>query len=341
MIRPRLLPVVTFFALATTAGCRRAAPVPPPPVPAVVTTTVRAEPAPPLSRRGAVATGARLRLGFNAAGVIATMKVKTGDSVRQGQLIAKLKDGGASATLQASQATQSRALRDYGAASKLAGTGAVAPAQKDDAKSALDVARANASLAAELVAQRQLVSPISGTVVSRLAEPGEAVAPGMPVVVIDDTKRLVVKVAVNERELPRLKPNQTASVVVDDLGKAIPAVVSSIALAPLEDGLYPVEVSPKVDEASTLRPGTLTTVRFDESSRETSITIPLDALVHRNGKTFVFVVAEGTKVRMRELTVARAENKDVAVRTGLTGGERIVREGAEFLEDGQIVRVID
>src|SRR5258708_39643412 len=57
--------------LSGTAGCKHRDEVAPPPSPAILTVTVHAHPEPALSRRGSATSGARLRLGFNAAGVVA------------------------------------------------------------------------------------------------------------------------------------------------------------------------------------------------------------------------------------------------------------------------------
>lgn len=317
--------------------------VPPPPIPTVLTATVQSAPEPPLVRRGAVTTGARLRLGFNAPGVIASIKVKTGDVVRKGQLLARLEDGGASAALSAAQAAQERAVRNEKAASALVDVGSLAAVHRDDATTALQVASAHTSLAAESASQRRLFSPASGTVLQRLAEPGEAALPGMPILVIDDVHRLVVKVGVTEGELGRVTTGQRATLVRDGTEASIAGVVSSISPSPLEDGLYPIEVS-VTDSTPSLRPGTLLTVKLDAPGKGPQIRVPFDALVHRDGKTWVFVVsgapAEPT-AHMRELTVDTSDGRDVRVRTGLNEGERIVREGAQFLEDGQAVRLLD
>jgi RND family efflux transporter MFP subunit len=301
-----------------------------------------------LTRRGSVSAGARLRLGFNAAGVVSFLEARTGDVVKKGQLLAKLKDADATFALQAAEAYHARAQRDYRAADLLVTTGALAVAQRDDAQSALRVAAANESAAAESLGQRQLRAPIEGTVLERLAEPGEAVGPGAPVLVIEDTKRLVVKVGVTEAELSRVQAGQGANVILDGSDAPIRATVTSLAPAPGDDGLYSVEVSPEATPSGngakvTFRSGTLVTVRFDDRAATPAVHAPLDALVYRDDKTWVFVVggADDTRAHLREVAVDRADGKDVLVRAGLADGDRIVREGAQFLEDGQPVRVIE
>jgi membrane fusion protein (multidrug efflux system) len=334
--------------LPLAAACHRADP-PPPPYPAVLTTVVHATPEPALTHRGSVAPAARIRLGFNAAGVIADVKVRMGDVVRKGDVLARLRDSGGGAMLAAAEAQRHKALRDRERAEKLVAWGTIAPAQGDDALSSLRVASANANIAATALAQRVIVAPINGTVLERLAEPGESVGPGMPVVVLDDTQRVVVKVGVTQRELTRVTANQRATLVVEATGARLVGSVTSVAPAPREDGLYTVEVeppAPSFGQPRILTPGSMVTVELEDVRQETSVHVPLEALVERDGKTWAFVVTPGvraalTTVTMRALQVDRAEDKEVLVRNGLREGDRIVREGAYFLNADETVRLLD
>jgi len=83
-------------------------------------------------------------------------------------------------------------------------------------------------------------------------------------------------------------------------------------------------------------------VRVDEAS--TALRIPLEALVHRQNKDHVFVLADASgangTVRIRPIVAGAAEAREVLVVSGLAPGEEIVAEGAYFLQDGQAVRVV-
>jgi RND family efflux transporter MFP subunit len=340
--------LIALCPLLWVPACSQGDPSPPP-CPAVLTTVVHAMPEPALTRRGSVAPSSRIRLGFNAAGVIAEVRVKMGDVVHKGDVLARLRDSGGGAMLAAAEAQRSKALRDQARAEKLVAWGTIAPAQGDDALSTLRVANANANVAATALAQRVIFAPIGGTVLARLAEPGESVGPGSPVVVVDDTQRVIVKIGVTQRELSRVTPNQAATLLVEGTGARLPATVTSIAPAPREDGLYTVEIEPPAPTLGQPRlasPGSMVTVELDNLVKETRMHVPLDALVDRDGKTWAFVVLPGPRaatatVKMRALDIARAEDKEAQVKSGLSEGERIVREGAYFLNTDDTVRLLD
>lgn len=325
------------------AGCHRtSAPVAEEPA-AVMAETVHSGSLGPVARRGVMIPGSRIRLGFNTIGIVGRIDVKAGDTVRKGAVLARLQSGAATASLRAAEAHRVRAARDHDAAAKLAETGAVAATKQEDARSALDVASANTVLAATLLADRRILSPINGSVLERRADPGEVVGPGAPVLVVDDTEHLVVRVGVTEAELGRIRAGGGATLFASGGQASVPAVVKSVGAAPLSDGLYAVEVEPRSHATHSLRAGTPVSVQFEDMTPATVMRAPLDAVVYRQGKTWVFVledVAGVTRARIREVSLARAEGAEVVIQSGLAEGERIVREGAYFLEDNEPVKVV-
>jgi RND family efflux transporter MFP subunit len=176
-------------------------------------------------------------------------------------------------------------------------------------------------------------------VFQRVAEPGESLGSGNPVLIVDETAKLLLKVGVTDRDLKRVKEGQTVTVTPEDGSAAFPARVNSVAASPSpEDGLYLVEITPT--SARKLTAGVLMQVRF-EGPQLQAVRIPLDALVHRQDRDFVFLL-QGTnpaKAKLHPVEVGKGEGKSLLLRGGLKGGERIVAEGAYFLQDGQTVRI--
>ncbi len=249
--------------------------------------------------------------------MLSTVLVKAGEPVKKGQLLASIDGADESSRSREAQIGRDRAQREYTRTKKLVDQGSLPPAAADDAKSQLDSAEAALSATFEAVRRTRLFSPVDGTVFKRLAEPGETVNPGAPVLLVDETQHPLVKLGVTVRELPRLHPSQPATLTIDDTGATMPGEVTSVASTPdPADGLYPVEVVPKpvtvkpgttvegikledgksetAKADATLRLGALVTVRFEASTDET-IRVPLEALVHRRDKDWVFVVDSSDK----------------------------------------------
>jgi HlyD family secretion protein len=65
------------------------------------------------------------------------------------------------------------------------------------------------------LADTRLVAPVDGTVMSRLAEPGELVPPGRPIVTLVDLGALYARVYVPEREIAKIRLGNPARVYAD------------------------------------------------------------------------------------------------------------------------------
>jgi HlyD family secretion protein len=116
--------------------------------------------------------------------------------------------------------------------------------------------------------------------------------------------------------------------------------VASIGPAPLDDGLYPVEVT-LTRPAANLREGMLLTASFLAPAATKAIQIPVDAVVERDGRSYVFIVGSDSRLALREVQLGSADLAKVTVASGLRDGDHIVREGGDFLRDGDTVRVTD
>ncbi|MFN8010527.1 MAG: efflux RND transporter periplasmic adaptor subunit [Holophagaceae bacterium] len=333
---PALAGLAAILSLA--CGSKRASAPPPPP--AVKSAVVAPAADAPLLLRGTIAADSRLRLGFKTGGILAAVLVKEGDRVAKGQVLARLDPAEAQAQLRAAAAQRDKAKRDWIRADRLATEGALAASARDDARTALEAAEAGLAVAQEAVARMTLSSPATGTVFQRVAEPGESIQAGNPVLLVDETGSLTVKVGVTDRDLRRLRPGQGALLVPEDGSAPVKGRVASLAPTPNPaDGLYAVEVKPE-GAPKGWQPGVLIGVRFDGAAADPSIRVPLEALVHRQDRDWVFQVAEG-RARLVPVVLGRTEGREIVVREGLKGGERVVTEGAYFLQDGQAVRVVD
>ena len=316
-----------------------------PSVPLVRVVTVARTGGGSLELRGSVASDSRVRLGFKQAGVVAAVLVKQGMHVERGRLVARLDDVDARSLVRRARAACEKARRDGTRAARLVEEGALATSARDDAQTQIEAAEAQLTQAEDALSRTELRAPVAGTVFLRVAEPGETLSAGAPVIVLDSTGSLVVKTGVAERELSGLRLGQSATLVPDDGNKSFTGRVTSLATAPNPaDGLYSVEVTPTALPARPLQPGALLRMRFESTSPAQVVRIPLEALVHRQDVDSVFLIEQrGSEVvaRMRRIEAGEAEAAQIAVRSGLAGGERIVAEGAYFLQDGQIVRVQD
>lgn len=286
--------------------------------------------------RGQVAPEGRLKLGFRKGGVVASIRVREGNAVKAGQLLATQEDAEWKAGVVAAQAALDKAKRDLARAERLAGEGALPTSVAEDARTAVAAAEAQRVSAEEGLQKLRLLAPVAGTIFQRLAEPGEAVGDGQPVLLLDSTGDLVVRGGLTEDQARGLKAGQGVTLVADN-GATVPGRIRSVGLAPNPgDGLYGLEVVP-VGKAD-LRSGALLRIRIEGLKGINGRFVPVEALVHRQDRTYLCVVEGGT-IQHRPVGVVRVEGRRALIQGGVKDGDRVVAEGGTFLQAGQKVRV--
>jgi HlyD family secretion protein len=87
--------------------------------------------------------------------------------------------------------------------------------QRAQSDAQTDAAGRTLALARNRLGRTHIVSPLSGSVLERLAEPGEVVAAGQPLAVIANLTRVRLRVFISERELGRLRLGAPARIRVD------------------------------------------------------------------------------------------------------------------------------
>jgi RND family efflux transporter MFP subunit len=325
------------------------------PPPSVRITSVRAEPYAPVVRgTGRLIDAQSGELGFAVGGVLVGLEVDEGDRVRKGQVLARLDAEPFAAQQAQAEATLDKARRDQGRATALRGEGAVPQAPVDDATTGVAVADATLRLARFQRARAVLVAPTDGVVLHRLADVGEVVGPGQPIVSLstgrkgaraakDDAR--VVRVGLVDRDVVRLALGDSAQVRIDALpDRVLEGRVTWMAAVPQpQTGLFDVEVS--VDAGDTPLPpqrGLVTRVELKPAAQGERVRLPLEALVEVDaGRAQVWVVDSEGRARSRAVELGRVESDGVWVRDGLSAGERVVVAGLERVVPDAAVRIAD
>ncbi|AIF47371.1 efflux RND transporter periplasmic adaptor subunit [Dyella japonica] len=200
--------------------------------------------------------GGLLKLGMPREGVVAEIKVREGDHVHKGQVLAvldtrpaQLAVNAAEAELKQAQAlgrsldarlkaSQQRATRLATAAAAGAGDGQSADDAKDAAQQLqgeLDNAHAAEALATQKLdaaryelSQRTLAAPFDGQIVERDIQPGATVSPqGGPVFVMLPEQPRIVRAELNESFVGVVHEGMPAQ-VVDDSGSGAPTLSAHV-----------------------------------------------------------------------------------------------------------------
>jgi HlyD family secretion protein len=305
-------------------------------------------------------------------GRLATLSVEEGSRVREGETIARLESADYEAQVRRSQASVQRAeaelaeqQRQLRLAQDLMRDQVLAKDQLEAtesrvrmAQAALAQARAEQGFAEAQLANTVIRAPFAGTVVRKMAEVGESVAPIPPgvnlstssgaVVALADLDTLEVEADVAEANVARLSEEQPAEVTAEAFPDRKYRAVLRQIIPTADRTKATVQVKVTIlDKDKDLKPEMSARIVFVEPEQKRVegqppprpvITVPSEAVVNRNGKQLVFEIREG-KVKERSIVIGPERQGQFVVREGLAGGETLVARPPQDLKEGDAVRV--
>ena len=206
------IPLGASVALIAFAAARHGEAPAAPPAPPMDSGWIRCE------GRLAAYPGADVIVGTDQGGVVAGFSVHEKETVRKGQLLARIDDREQRASLQAAEARireQSAEIafqrNEVARRQRLVASGVLDRRALEDAQTQLELLEARVQEASSeagqlrsLLAKREIRAPISGVVLERFTNAGEAVAPGAKVVRVADLSRTRIEAEVDEFDLSRL-----------------------------------------------------------------------------------------------------------------------------------------
>ena len=207
------------------------------------------------------------------------------------------------------------------------------------AQAAVDVAQAALDSSKSALADATLVTPFDGVVTQKLLSPGALVSPSSPIVTVF-SKDLSIPISVEESRLARLKPDLSTSITVPSYpGESFSGKVTSISpSADSKSHTFVMRVAPD-DSSDRLKAGMFAEVVVTAEQRSNALLVSRDAVVQRNGKDVVFVVAGG-KAQLRPVVQGIPTDGMVEIIDGLKKDEQVVVVGLSGLNDGDAVRVL-
>jgi len=226
----------------------------------------------------------------------------------------------------------------------LAATKIYPASQLDEAQAQLDMAGHDvARLTAQLgqadyeTRQSEIRAPFAGVVTERFTQRGEYLQVGAPVVRLVNTDELEARATAALAFAASVKPGQVATLRV--AGEERRATVR--AIVPVgDDRSRQFEV--RLALGKTHWPvGTAIEVNLPTGSDRSAVVVPRDAIVIRQTRSYVMRVTPASTVERQEVESGSAVEDLVEIKSGVAAGDRLVVRGAERLEPGQAIIVID
>ncbi|WP_424942399.1 efflux RND transporter periplasmic adaptor subunit [Aliiroseovarius crassostreae] len=296
-------------------------------------------------------------LSFQVPGRIQDRLVDTGDVVRKGQVLARLEQtdfeldrAKAEAELQAARRSLAVASEELDRVAQLYQSNVVSQAKLDiaqgarqEAASRLEQAGAQLHIAENAFGYTTLVAEEDGIVLSEMADPGQVIATGQPVLRLSPGATFEAEVALPENlTLPRPGAMARFAPWVDP-GRTIPARLREISpIADTQTRTFTARFALPPEAAAGLRYGMTGQIMLDQDDPAgAALRLPSSAVFDpgTGEGPGVWRITGEDRLEFVPVQIHEMSGRDVLIRSSLTPADRVVRLGANQLLAGQVVSI--
>ena len=358
LVRHRAVLLSALTATCLLAGACSKPPAAPDPVRPAKVMTVRAVGGEDVMVfAGEVRPRYEIDLSFRIGGKLLERSADMGTQVRKGQSLARLDPqdarlsaAAATAQVAAAQADLAFAKAEMDRNRQLLDQKFISQAAYDNKLAAYqaalarrDAARAQSEVSGNQAGYTALVADTAGIITAVLAEAGQVVSAGQPVMKLARTEDRDVVISVAESQAASLKVGADARISLWSApGKIYAGRVREVA--PAADALtrtYLVKVAVQ-DADAALRWGMTANVGVSGMRGNAvavgALVVPMTALAQSGQQAAVWVVGPGNAVQQRPIAIAQYIENGAVVAGGLAAGETIVVAGVHKLNAGDVIR---
>lgn len=308
-----------------------------------------------LAANGNIAAWQEASIGSESNGLrLAEIHVNVGDQVRAGQVLAAfdsdtvaadvaqaragVMEAEANAAEAAANAARARTLRKTGALSEQEVVQYLTMEQTAKAKA--EAAKATLTVQKLRMKHAQVVAPDHGVISARSATVGAVVPTGTELFRMIRRGRLEWRAEVTSSELGRIKVGTPVTIVAVN-GSELKGKVRMVG--PTVDpqnriAIVYVDLAAAAENTPPAKAGMYARGEFDLGT-SSALTVPQQAVVLREGFSYVFRLAPDNRVQQVKIKTGRRIADRIEVLEGLKPDASVAVSGAGFLNDGDLVRV--
>jgi RND family efflux transporter MFP subunit len=280
-------------------------------------------------------------------GYLRKILVDKGDRVKKGQLVAILDSpeldqqvANARATYELAQLTDKRNQ-------SLLEAGVIAAQSADQSHAQMVESKAGLDQLVAMQSYEEIRAPFSGLVTARYVDPGalipastaQASSP-MPIIALAAVSQLRIYADIPQSMAPFIRNGNPAEVTVTEYpGKVFKGTVTrhpEALTSATRTMLAEVDLN---NEDQTLYPGMYATIKFEVDMPAGVPMVPDDALVFRDGKSYVPIV-RNNHLRLAEVTLGYDDGINVEITRGIDAQDVVAINVGQSARDGQKVRPI-
>ena len=292
-------------------------------------------------------------LSFRVAGKITARYVDIGNSVKKGQLLAKLdssdyqlSEGSSTSQLASAKATYLQQKANLDRYTELLKQNFVSQASFDSQQSAFENAKAQYEQATNQlqnsknqVKYTELTAPSDGVISSITMDAGQVVSAGQIVATMAVSGDKEVEIELPESLVNNYYVGESATIKLWASDKIYHGKIRAINQANNQQTrTFTARVS-LLDADNSIKYGMSADVTIQTNNNSFTTQLPLSSIYAKDGKNYVWVLDSNNIVKLIEVKVIKTDGSITMVNGELTQGMNIVSAGVNFLHSGEKVNV--
>lgn len=296
--------------------------------------------------QGDVTTNENIIIYPEYSGVLNDVRVKEGQNIKKGQILAKIDDGGLSSELAQLETNANLAKTTFERQKRLWDQNIGSEIQYLETKANYEGLQSSVNRLKAQLEKTVVRAPFSGIIDEVFTEEGEVVSPGQNrLFQLVNLSDMYIKAEVPESYLNHIGKGTEVFVDISSLNKDFEGKIRRVGntINP-NNRSFTIEVAIP-NEQGKIKPNQIATLKLNDYTAENAIVVPENALLkNAKGESVVFVIEEETgenEAKARRVIVETGYSyKDmVEITSGLEPQQTLILEGAKNLRDGQKVKI--
>jgi len=280
-------------------------------------------------------------------GVVKALYVSQGQSVRKGQVLARLDDQLIRQQIEPLRVQLAAAEDTYKRTKNLWDQGIGTYQNVLTAETQVQTLRKQIGLIQKQAGLMTVTAPTSGVIDQLNLRVGEILSPAqnpmMPQIRIVNTGSLKVVVNVPENYLNRVTVGSKLKIVLPEQGnRELPPATVNVVQKVIDPGTRSFQVEAKITPDPSLKANQIAQVKILDYAAKDVVVIPVNVVQTDEKGKYVFVMEKnGDKMvaRKKAIAVGQAYGEGIEVKSGLNTSDQLITEGYQNLYDGQVITV--
>ncbi|MCH8533451.1 MAG: efflux RND transporter periplasmic adaptor subunit [Flavobacteriaceae bacterium] len=299
--------------------------------------------------KGKISSAKSTSIRTRGSSFVEEVYVKTGDQVKQGQLLIRLnnadlqaKKAQVEAQLQQVNAQLSNTQRDVQRYRNLREKQSISEKELENME--LQLASAQAQQQATLqhlqevnseLKYFQIKAPFDGVITAKNVQKGDLANPQQAMLQLEGSGVFEMQVSVSERDIQNFQQGDTAVVQLANASEELKAVVSEVSSSSTTTGgQYRVKANILSAEHQALFSGMNASLKLTTDQASKGIFVPQSAIIRRGELKGLYVVSQQETALLRWVRVGESNGEQVEILSGLNADEHIITSATSKLYNG-------